>query len=111
MNEATLRMLADAEEAAAAIMRAGPIVAADIAVKFAAILSALARYQHAAASRPALPAPTAPLLTAKEAATHLGLTPARLYELTRAGRVPAERIGQRQVRYDLGKVRDALARN
>lgn len=49
------------------------------------------------------------LLTAKEVAPILRVTPARVYELARSRAIPAIRLGERQVRFDETALRDWLA--
>lgn len=49
------------------------------------------------------------LLTAKEVAPILRVTPARVYDLVRSRAIPAIRIGERQVRFDETALRDWVA--
>lgn len=49
------------------------------------------------------------LLTAKEVAPILRVTPARVYELVRSRAIPAIRLGERQVRFDETALRAWLA--
>ncbi len=49
------------------------------------------------------------LLTAKEVAPILRVTPARVYELARGRAIPTIIIGERQVRFDEAALRDWLA--
>ena len=50
------------------------------------------------------------LLTAKEVSKILRVPTARVYELVREDALPAVRLGQRQVRFDEGLLREWIAR-
>lgn len=50
------------------------------------------------------------LLTAKEVSRVLQVKPARVYELARARVIPAVRVGERQVRFDEGALREWVRR-
>jgi len=49
------------------------------------------------------------LLTAKEVAPILQVTPARVYELARERAIPSIRIGERQLRFDEAALREWCA--
>ncbi len=49
------------------------------------------------------------LLTAKEVAPILRVTPARVYELARERAIPTVRMGERQVRFDESALREWVA--
>jgi hypothetical protein len=51
-----------------------------------------------------------PLLTKKQLAAELGMLPTGIQALTRARKIPVLRISQKTVRYDLERVKAALAK-